>query len=100
MDASEGAYAPLTSEPVTVVENGLAVAPDLVLGSLREARPRDGLHRGQDPAHQVRAAGPQVLVRRVDEGLDGDPERLVPAHVALEPLLQRVARVLAARALG
>src|SRR5260370_26726322 len=99
MSASEGAYAPLTLEPVAVVEDRLAVAPDLVLRGLREAGSRDGLHRGQDAAQQVRTAGAEVLVGRVDQGLDRDLERLVSAHVALEPLLPRFARVLATGAL-
>src|SRR5207245_11012806 len=98
MSASEGAYAPLTLEPVAVVEDRLAVAPDLVLRGLREAASRDGRYRGQDAAQQVRTAGAEVLVGRVDQRLDRDLERIVSAHGALAPLRVRVALVLVAAA--
>src|SRR4030095_15928760 len=88
------------SETPSVAEDGLAVPADLVLRHLAEPRAGDGGHGGEDAPVEVRAAGAQVLVRGVHDGLDGHPEGLVLLQVAAEALLQRVARVLASRALG
>ena len=56
---------------------------------------------GKIPRTQIGPAGADVLVGRVDERLQRDAQRLVAGHVALpKQLLERIARVLAARALG
>src|SRR5438093_957062 len=62
----------MTSGPVSgagsLAQDLLADAPHFVLGHVAEARARDGLHRREDPAHQVRTAGADVgeLVRLED----------------------------------
>src|SRR5438128_9255079 len=93
----------MASGPVPATRSGgqdrLADAPHFVVRHLAEAGPRDGLDGGKDSAHQVGTAGPDVLVGGVDQRLERDAERLVARHVALPELLQRVARVLRARAL-
>src|SRR5262245_11120314 len=90
----------LMLEPIPVSQDGLAMAADLVLRDIAEPRARDRLHRGQDAAQEVRSARAQILVRGVDERLHGDAQGLLARHVALEALLERVARVLAPGPLG
>src|SRR5919201_1498766 len=83
-----------------LLEDLLAGPPHLIVRHVAEARPRDGTHGREDAAHQVGAAGADVLVCGIDEGLQGHPEGLVPAEVAPPELLQGVPRILGARALG
>src|SRR5260370_28191456 len=87
---------PDPSQPSPVVEDGLAMAADLLVRRVAEARARDDLERGQDAPHEIGPARPQILVGGVDERLDGHPGGIVAGHVALEALLEGVARVLAA----
>src|SRR5262249_33824653 len=87
------------SGPGALGQDRLADALHLVVGYVPEAGPGDGLHGGKDAAYQVGTARPDVLVGGVDERLERDAQRLVAAHLALPKLLQRIARVLRARAL-
>src|SRR5437870_4850268 len=55
------------SDPVpgagTLGQERLAQARHFVLRDVPEAGPRDGLHRREDPAHQIGSAGPPDRVR-------------------------------------
>src|SRR6058998_1144533 len=79
-----------------VGEDRLPHSARLVLGHLGEAGAGDQLHGGEDPAHEVGAAGAHVLVGGVEDRLERGPERLLARHVALPELLERVAGVVGA----
>jgi hypothetical protein len=63
-------------------------------------RSGDVLHGGEDAALEVGPAGAEILVGGVEQSLQRRPHRLVPAHVTAEPLLERVAGILAPGSLG
>src|SRR2546428_11898804 len=79
-----------------VGEDRLPRSARLVLGHLGEAGAGDQLHGGEDPAHEVGAAGAHVLVGGVEDRLERGPERLLARHFALPELLERVAGVVGA----
>ena len=54
------------------------MAADLVFSGIAKPERVMVFTDGKIPRMQVGPAGAEVLVGRVDEGLDGDPQRLVP----------------------
>src|SRR5437667_126062 len=97
----------MTSGPRRVAgpvgEDRLPHSARLVLGHLGEAGAGDQLHGGEDPAHEVGAAGAHVLVGGVEDRLERGPERLVagPAAPAMPmPLSSSALKIFSIRRLA
>ena len=78
--------------------HGLALGSHLGLGDLLEPGAGDHLHGREDPVGEIGPARPHVFLRRVDERLGRPAEPVGPRRARPVQLLERGARVLAARA--